>query len=159
MKKISGVSVPPNHTLFRIRTWFITKMLPSRSLTWSFLDNNTVWFRKNGICACNGYISKDFLCTLSYKLNSHPLADFFFSPAKFSRDCLEIKSLQYKLSSKKVLLPKSHTCGETTTKKKKSFNETLTSCEAEETFLHSPAKHKRGASLSTVFNCSSNSCR
>ncbi len=39
---------------------------------------NEVWFRNNGICACNGYISEDFLHTLSHNLNSNPLADTFF---------------------------------------------------------------------------------
>lgn len=116
-----------------------------------FFDNNKVWFRKNGIWGCDGSISRNFLLTLSYYLNSKTFSWYFCSPVKFSRVCLEIKSVKYKLSSKKAFPLKSYTCGETTMREK-SFKETLTSSEAAERFLHSPAKHKRNALLSTVFN-------
>lgn len=38
-------------------------------------------------------------------------------------------------------------------KERQFQKETLTNCEAERSFLHSPAKQKRGASLFTVFSC------
>lgn len=38
-------------------------------------------------------------------------------------------------------------------KERQFQKETLTNCETERSFLHSPAKQKRGASLFTVFSC------
>lgn len=131
-------------------TWFVsgcellvskdrvdTKTVSQKNNDMVFFENNRVWFRNNGLYECNGHISKDFLYTLSYNLNCNPLA--FFAPVSFSRVCLEIKSIKYKLSSKKVFPLKYHTRSETTMRKKK-VKETLTNCEAEESFLHSPAK-------------------